>query len=297
MSGRHRVFGVNPDVAAVARPSGEGVAFVKGHGTENDFVLLPDPDGTLVITPTQVRALCDRRAGIGADGVIRVARAIPGDTAVVGTADFVMDYRNADGSLAEMCGNGARLFARYLVDAEWAPAGRVVFATRGGIRTADVPVAGDVTIAMGPVRVGERSLSTVGRIEIAGVTVDVGNPHLVCLTGIDLATLDLCTQPSYDPAVFPDGVNIEFVTVLGPDRVAMRVHERGVGETRSCGTGTVAVAAVYLASTGRAAGTVAVGVPGGAVSVTIAVDESTLTGPAVMVAAGSIDQDFWDRHR
>ena len=91
-------------------------------------------------------------------------------------------------------------------------------------------------------------------------------------------------------------MNIEFVTVLGPDRVAMRVHERGVGETRSCGTGTVAVAAAYLASTGRSTGTVAVNVPGGAVSVTISAGDSTLTGPAVVVAAGTIDQEFWARH-
>ena len=283
---------MNPDVATEAGPLAVGVPFVKGHGTENDFVLLPDPDGTLVLTPGRVRAVCDRHAGLGADGVIRVARAAP-DIA----AGFVMDYRNADGSLAEMCGNGARLFARYLVDAGWAQAGHVVFATRGGIRTAEVPVAGDVTIEMGPARLGGRSSTRVGQHEITGVAVDVGNPHLVCLTDLELSTLDLCTQPTFDAGVFPDGVNIEFVTVVGQDRVAMRVHERGVGETRSCGTGTVAVAAAYLASTGRSTGTVAVGVPGGAVSVTIFADDSTLTGPAVVVAAGTIDRDFWERHQ
>jgi diaminopimelate epimerase len=114
---------------------------------------------------------------------------------------------------------------------------------------------------------------------------------------MDLSGLDLSTQPGFDPAVFPDGVNIEFVSVLGPDRVAMRVHERGVGETRSCGTGTVAVAAAYLAATGRRTGTVQVGVPGGVVQVSIAADDSTLTGPAVVVASGAIDREFWERHR
>ena len=104
------------------------LAFVKGHGTENDFVLLPDPEGTLELTAELARALCDRHAGIGADGVIRVARDDAGR--------FVMDYRNADGSLAEMCGNGARVFARYLVDAGWASPGRIDFVTRGGLRTA-----------------------------------------------------------------------------------------------------------------------------------------------------------------
>jgi diaminopimelate epimerase len=286
------VIGVNATADEDARRPADGVPFVKGHGTENDFVLLPDPDGTLVVTPGQVRALCDRHAGLGADGVIRVAPAVSG-----GAAGFVMDYRNADGSLAEMCGTGARLFARYLVDAGWAPAGQVVFETRGGIRTADVPADGDVTIEMGPARLGSRSSTKVGEHEIAGVAVDVGNPHLVCLTDLELSTLNLCTQPGYDAEVFPEGVNIEFVTVLGPDRVAMRVHERGVGETRSCGTGTVAVAAAYLASTGRSTGTVAVGVPGGAVSVTVTADDSTLTGPAVVVAAGTIERGFWVRHR
>ncbi len=282
------------DVSSTEVPStsGGGVPFVKGHGTENDFILLPDPDDILVVTPGQVRALCERHAGLGADGVIRVAPAAPG-----GAAGFVMDYRNADGSLAEMCGNGARLFARYLVDAGWIPAGQVVFSTRGGIRTADVPVAGDVTVEMGPARLGALSSTRVGGNEIAGVAVDVGNPHLVCLTDMELSSLDLCRGPTFDPDVFPEGVNIEFVTVLGPDRVAMRVHERGVGETRSCGTGTVAVAAAYLASTGRSTGRVAVGVPGGAVRVTITADDSTLTGPAVVVAAGTIDQAFWERHR
>ena len=208
-----------------------------------------------------------------------------------------MDYRNADGSFAQMCGNGARLFARFLVDAGWVPPGRLVFDTRGGTRAADVPWTGDVTIEMGPARPGVTSSAHLKGVEIAGVSVDVGNPHLVCRIDVELSTLDLSSHPGFDPAVFPDGVNIEFVTVLGPDRVAMRVHERGVGETRSCGTGTVAVAAAYLASTGRSAGTVTVEVLGGSVRVTVTGDDSTLTGPAVLVASGTIDRDFWERHR
>lgn len=269
-----------------------GVAFVKGHGTENDFVLLPDPDGTLEISASQVRAICDPHAGLGADGIIRVAPAPAGSESA-----FVMDYRNADGSLAQMCGNGARVFARYLVDAGWAAPGRLVFDTRGGVRTAQVPESGDVTINMGHPRLGTRSSARVGDREFAGVAVDVGNPHLVCLTDVDLSALDLTQQPAFDPAAFPEGVNIEFVTVLGPDEVTMRVHERGVGETRSCGTGTVAVAAAYLASDGRAVGTVTVGVPGGSVVVSISDDDSTLTGPAVLVASGHLDPGFWDDHR
>jgi diaminopimelate epimerase len=278
------------DVGSERLPT--GIAFLKGHGTENDFVLLPDPDGTLVISASQVRALCDRHAGIGGDGVIRIAPA-----AADSPAEYFMDYRNADGSLAEMCGNGARLFARFLVDAGWVPPGRLVFDTRGGTRVADVGPEGDVTVGMGPARLGGETSTRISERAFSGVAVDVGNPHLVCLADIDLATLDLGAQPWFDPTVFPDGVNIEVATQVGPDRVAMRVHERGVGETRSCGTGTVAVAAAYLSSTGRTSGSVVVDVLGGSVRVDVSADGCTLAGPAVVVAAGRIDDVFWESHR
>jgi len=269
-----------------------GVPFVKGHGTENDFILLPDPDGTLGVTAGQVRAVCDRHAGLGADGIIRVAPAPPGSEAA-----FVMDYRNADGSFAQMCGNGARVFARFLVDDGWAPPGRLLFSTRGGLRTADVPTDGDVTIGMGPATVGNASTARIGDLQIAGVAVDVGNPHLACLTDIDLVGVDLSVPPWYEKSDFPEGVNIEIITAIGPDHIRMRVHERGVGETRSCGTGTVAAAAAYLRANHRSTGTVMVSVPGGAVTVSITDDDSTLTGPAVLVASGTIDGAFWERHR
>ena len=266
--------------------------FLKGHGTENDFILLPDLGDELDLTENRVRALCDRHAGLGADGVIRLVPAAAGE--------YFMDYRNADGSVAEMCGNGARLFARYLVDAGWAPAGRIPFGTRGGARVAHVPTSGDVSIEMGQVTLGGPSRAALGDVEFKGVAVDVGNPHLVCLDLPDeevLAALDLTRPPEFDPEVFPHGVNVEFVTPLGPEAVAMRVHERGVGETRSCGTGTVAVAAAFLAAAGRLDGRVDVQVPGGRVVVDIAPDASVLTGPAVIIAEGRVDQRFWDVHR
>ncbi|WP_420124730.1 diaminopimelate epimerase [Nakamurella sp.] len=269
--------------------------FLKGHGTENDFVLLPDPDDVLDLTPGRVRALCNRRAGLGADGVIRVVPVRDG-----GAERFFMDYYNADGSVAEMCGNGARLFARYLVEAGWAEPGSIVFRTRGGTRVARLGRVGDVSIEMGPAVVGVHSRALLGDREFAGVAVDVGNPHLVCAGVADesaLVALDLTRQPGFDPGVFPDGVNVEFVTALGAEEVSMRVHERGVGETRSCGTGTVAVAAAHLAAAGREAGRVAVRVPGGRVVVDIAADGSTLTGPAVLVARGHLEADFWAAHR
>ena len=269
-----------------------GVPFVKGHGTENDFLLLPDPADALRPTAALVRALCDRRAGLGADGIIRIAPAAAGDP-----VPFVMDYRNADGSVAQMCGNGARVFARYLVHAGWASPGRIDFHTRGGVRTADVPAAGDVTIAMGPAAVGERTAAWLGGDEFPAVAVDVGNPHAVCFTDLPLDGLDLGPPPRVDPAVFPEGVNVEFVTVIGEDHLRMRVHERGVGETRSCGTGTVAVAAAWRAARGGVSrGAVRVDVPGGSVRVVVA-DDCLLTGPAVLVASGVLDPAFWNAAR
>jgi len=268
-----------------------GIPFLKGHGTENDFVLLPDLAGTLQITPGQVRALCDRHGGLGADGIIRIA---PGDDGA-----YFMDYRNADGSVAEMCGNGARLFARYLFTSGLESVGTFEFQTRGGMRTAQMRGdVGDVSIGMGPVRVGAPAVAVVGGVGFAGLAVDVGNPHLVCVTDSNLSELDLTRAPDVDSERFPAGVNVEFVNVHGPVAVRMRVHERGVGETRSCGTGTVAAAAVYLHSIrpdehGDLDGTVTVQVPGGSVRVDITAGSATLTGPAVIVATGIIDADFW----
>lgn len=282
----------NLAAVSVTSPAAAGLAFVKGHGTENDFILVPDANDAIAVTPEQVRAVCDRHAGLGADGVIRIA---PDNTE--SRAEFVMDYRNADGSLAQMCGNGARVFARFLVDEGWVAPGRVHFRTRGGLRMADVPERGDVTIWMGPATVGSPSQTTVSGRPLTGVAVDVGNPHLACLTEIDLADLDLSRAPTVDDDLFPEGVNVEFVTVVGVDHVRMRVHERGVGETRSCGTGTVAAAAAYLSSVGRSTGTVTVEVPGGRVSVAVDPGEALLTGPVVLVARGVIDPAFWQSAR
>jgi diaminopimelate epimerase len=205
-----------------------------------------------------------------------------------------MDYRNADGSLAEMCGNGARVFARYLVAAGLVAPGRHGVATRGGVRQVDVPAAGDVSVGMGPVTVGGPGTAELGGRRFTGTTVSVGNPHLVCVTTIPVAGLDVAAPPVLAPAAFPAGVNVEVVNVLpaAPDgfdlHVRMRVHERGSGETRSCGTGAVAVAAVALRSVGRAAGRVVVDVPGGRLAVTVG-DDAVLSGPAVLVAAGELD--------
>lgn len=270
-----------------------GVAFLKGHGTENDFVLLPDPDGALELTGPRVRALCDRHRGLGADGVLRVVR-----TAALGEpggpdAEWFMDYRNADGSIAEMCGNGVRVFARYLADAGLVSSREFVVGSRGGPKPVRIGADGAVTVEMGRVLVGGASVATLGARRFSGLAVDVGNPHLACVTDADLDALDLTGAPGFDPSVFPHGVNVEFVGPVRDGAVRMRVFERGVGETRSCGTGTVAATAAALRSTGRTEGELEVRVPGGRVRVSITGEGATLTGPAVLLARGELTAEWW----
>jgi diaminopimelate epimerase len=275
--------------------------FVKGHGTENDFVLLPDPDGAIELTPRLVAALCDRRAGIGADGVLRVVRAKasgdPAGESRAGTAEWFMDYRNADGSLAEMCGNGIRVYARYLIDAGLAAPGEWPVATRAGLRMVTAGSTGEVSVDMGPpAMIGVGVAGVAGRT-YAGLRVSLGNPHLACVIDEPVAGLDLSRRPEVDPVVFPDGVNVEFVQLAGANSLTMRVHERGSGETRSCGTGAVAAAAAAAVETTGApeptgapvpAGEWTVAVPGGTVTVTFDGVTSHLSGPAVLVAEGEI---------
>ncbi|HWM03994.1 MAG TPA: diaminopimelate epimerase [Actinophytocola sp.] len=274
-----------------------GIPFVKGHGTQNDFVLLPDVDAELDLTPARVRALCDRRAGLGADGVLRVvrAKAIEDRPSDVDDELWFMDYRNGDGSVAEMCGNGMRLFARYLVDAGLVAGGEFAVGSRGGTRGVAVDRDGEVSVEMGRARVLGTSTSRVAGTSRAGVVVDVGNPHLVSAVSsrAELDALDLDRPPAFDPAVFPDGVNLEYVLVEAPGAVRMRVHERGVGETRSCGTGAVAAVAGVLHDDGLTGGSATVSVPGGQVRVTVAENGCTLTGPATYVARGELDPAWW----
>jgi diaminopimelate epimerase len=275
------------------------VQFSKGHGTENDFVVLPDPDGALDLTPSRVAALCDRRGGLGADGVLRVVRweALEEGPVPDPDVEWFMDYRNADGSVAEMCGNGVRVYARYLEHRGWLPEGPVRLGTRGGVRGVEVGFD-NVSVDMGRARVGEATTASIDGHAFPGVAVDVGNPHLACVTDAVIGALDLTRPPGHDPALFPHGVNVEFVSPIrddaGGDEVEMRVHERGVGETRSCGTGTVAAVVAALRHAGRETGTVAVRTPGGRLGVTVDETTCTLHGPAVLLAHGEIDRDWWD---
>jgi diaminopimelate epimerase len=264
--------------------------FVKGHGTQNDFVILPDPDGGLDLPPELVAAICDRRAGVGGDGVLRVvpAKLCPEVAGQADEAEWFMDYRNADGSVAEMCGNGVRVFARYLVETGLAAPGEFGVATRAGVRRVRLAATGDVTVDMGRPRVFGDSAATVAGRQYAGVCVDVGNPHLACLIDDPVAGLDLTRPPAFDAAVFPEGVNVELLNPAGERRVAMRVYERGSGETRSCGTGTVAAAVAAARAAGETTGAWTIQVPGGEVRVTLDETTSFLTGPAVLVAEGEL---------
>ncbi len=274
----------------------EALEFAKGHGTGNDFVIVPDPDGQREVTPHLVAALCDRRHGIGGDGLLRVVRVDAAGLPPQGDAEWFMDYRNADGSVAEMCGNGVRVFARYLVDSGLARP-ELAIATRSGVVTASVtPEAVSVTLDA-PRLVGSAAARLDG-LELSGTAVDCGNPHLVCPlpAGLDLAGLDLTHPPAVDPGRFPHGVNVE-LTSPGPDpgTVRMRVYERGVGETRSCGSGACAVAAVTLATGGRDSGVVTVETVGGPLTVSLADGRAVLTGPAVLVARGTVMLDALGR--
>ncbi|TNL99225.1 diaminopimelate epimerase [Corynebacterium tapiri] len=267
--------------------------FAKGHGTENDFVIIPDEHGEIDLSPDTVAFLCDRRAGIGGDGLLRVVRAKHVD-AECDPELWFMDYRNADGSIAEMCGNGVRVFAHWLAVEEGLQ-GSFRIGTRAGEREVTVHSATEseasVTVGMGAAEVTGVSTALIGSHHFAGLGVDVGNPHLACvvpgMTASDLEALEL-VAPEFDPEFFPAGVNVEVLTPLEDGRVHMRVWERGVGETRSCGTGTVAAARAALADAGQATGSVTVVVPGGEVQVTIEDENCTLTGPSRIVARGHL---------
>jgi diaminopimelate epimerase len=280
------------------------VPFLKGHGTENDFVILPDPDGLLELSAETVARLCDRRAGIGGDGLLRVVRSAshPEAPAMAADAEWFMDYRNSDGSVAEMCGNGVRVFVRFLERAGLAKAGEVAVATRAGVRRTRLAEDGSgVTVAMGPALFPEGTVNVrVGGRSWDAVHVDMGNPHAVAFVGELADAGRLLEAPSVEPAAaYPTGTNVEFVVDRGPRHVAMRVHERGSGETRSCGTGACAVMVAAARRDGLdpvADGedaTYTVDVPGGTLVITERADgEIEMTGPAVIVAEGTLDAEW-----
>ncbi|WP_194408891.1 diaminopimelate epimerase [Microbacterium cremeum] len=283
------------------------IAFTKGHGTGNDFVIVPDPDGQLDLSDDQVAVLCDRRFGIGGDGILRVVRSSAideGAAAAASGAEWFMDYRNADGSKAEMCGNGTRVFVRYLIEVGWATwdDGPVAIGTRAGVKTLTRSDRG-FEVDLGPFHVDDADVlvrTRGGGAPRPGIGVDVGNPHVVVALPDEreLEGLDLAAQPQMHP-VPPHGANIEFVVPADPlvregvGSIRMRVFERGVGETLSCGTGVAAAAIAVRHWAGPAAPDHwVVDVPGGTLGVRMPeVDGENhvlLSGPATLVYSGEV---------
>ena len=284
------------------------IAFTKGHGTGNDFVIVSDPDGALQLSDDQVAALCDRRFGIGGDGILRVVRASAldeGAGAAAAGAEWFMDYRNADGSIAEMCGNGVRVFVRFLVDSGLAdlPAGTYLdVGTRAGVKRVTRTDDGfEVDLGVwraerDDVLVRARGLS----VARPGQGIDVGNPHVVVAlpSREELDALDLTVHPILDPEP-RGGANIEFVVPANPlvqggvGVITMRVFERGVGETLSCGTGVAAAAlAVRLWAGAGAPDRWRVEVPGGVLGARVRAEADgehvLLSGPATLVFSGEV---------
>jgi len=307
-------------LSASGLPSGlAGLAFAKGHGTGNDFVLVADPDGLRDYDAGEVAAVCDRHNGIGADGFIRAVRSehLPEGQALLQTnpdAEWFMDYRNGDGSVSEMCGNGVRVFVHFLLEeglAQLAEGQALPIGTRAGLKTVTRTENG-YAVDMGPWEfifpdhAAAKAMDTVvdaGGLEVPrpGLSVSMGNPHtVVALAELsELAATDLNTAPSVEP-VPEDGTNVEFVVpaeplvVDGVGQLTMRVHERGVGETQSCGTGACAAAAATRFWAGAAApNSWSVAVPGGVLGIRFLTgpegrEHVELSGPAVLVARGTL---------
>ncbi|HXY71046.1 MAG TPA: diaminopimelate epimerase [Actinomycetota bacterium] len=285
----------------------------KYHGTGNDFVFVEDLDGRLDIPPSFVAAVCDRHRGVGGDGLIRVVR---GDARGGDGADFFMDYVNAEGAPAEMCGNGIRCLAVFAYERDLTAKTRLAVDTRAGLKLLELDVADgrvrSVTVDMGPPVLARAEIPMGGGdpaatvnaepLEAAGRTwtmsaVSMGNPHCVLFLGDDdLGSIDVAGIGSEIEhlRLFPNRTNVEFVEVLDPSRIRMRVWERGVGETLACGTGACAalVASAVAGRTGRAA---EVEVPGGRLQVDWREDGHVfLTGPATFVFDADLS-DEWAR--
>ena len=284
--------------------------FTKGHGTGNDFVLFADPDGQIDLSQAQLAVLADRHFGVGGDGVIRAvrSRSLPEGAAALAeddAAEWFMDYHNADGSPSEMCGNGIRVFARYLVDnglAELGPGETMVIGTRGGVRDVQGNRSG-YQVDLGRWSLdGSEPLVRAKNLQVArpGLGINVGNPHVVVALASEeeLDSADLSFIPILDPEA-PEGANVEFVVPMDPlvtdgvGHIRMRVHERGSGETLSCGTGAAAAALAtrYWAGAG-APNQWRVEVPGGTLGVRMFATEDgehvALSGPAELVFEGDL---------
>lgn len=287
--------------------------FTKGHGTGNDFVLVLDADAELKLSQKQIAKICDRNFGVGADGLIRVVRTKNSPEVShllkdAPEAEWFMDYYNADGTTAEMCGNGSRVFARFLIEKSLVSledSQTLSIATRAGVKDLQRNMAG-FAVDMGRWKLDESEvLVRASHLDVArpGLSISIGNPHVVvALADADeLKELNLQQAPQLQPQ--PEaGANVEFVVPEEPmikngvGYISMRVFERGVGETLSCGTGicAAALATRYWAGAG-APNTWQVTVAGGTLGVRMFATEDGehvgLSGAAVLSFEGKIDLD------
>ena len=262
----------------------------KHHGLENDFLVLLDLPGATVVTTDLARALCNRRTGIGADGLLHARQG-------TGAADLDLTVWNADGSVAETSGNGLRCLAQAAVDGQVAGS-EMRIQTGGEIRSLTVepesaPGLRAVSVSMGVPQVSDAAPAAFRALQPAGASraarVDTGNPHLVVVVS-DLEVLQGTFMERQAAEVAGEPLNLEAIRLDG-DSIRMRVWERGVGETRACGSGAVAVAAATR-SWGMTGDETEVVMPGGAVTVTHAADGSTvLKGPAKFIGRIQVDSD------
>lgn len=293
--------------------------YAKGHGTGNDFVMVADPEDLQQISAEQVAAICNRHTGVGGDGLIRAvpSKYLPEGREILETqpmAEWFMDYRNADGSLSEMCGNGVRVFVHFLVSEKLVdlPLGaKLYIGTRGGLKSVS-RVSEGYAVDMGPWEFIFPQLASTNGLDTVvqtrglensrgAVSVTMGNPHTITAVASakELLGIDLSIDPQVDPLP-PHGTNIEYVLPAEPliadgrGSLKMRVHERGVGETLSCGTGACAAAvATRHWANASSTSTWSVEVPGGILGVEFipGVDgheNVILSGPAVLVSRGRI---------
>jgi diaminopimelate epimerase len=267
------------------------VEFVKAHGTGNDFVVVEDLADRHRLTPELVRVICDRHFGIGADGLIRIA---PGTR-----APFFMDYRNADGSLAEMCGNGVRVVGKYLGDRGYV-AGSFDLETRAGVKHLELHADDSgcidrVTVDMGAPRLdGEQRTLEVDGQTVTATCLSMGNPHaVVFVDDVDKAPVtSLGPKLETHPAFLPAKTNVEFAQVVDRAVVRQRTWERGVGETLACGTGACAVA-VAAQVRGLAGHPLTIELRGGRLELDWAPGGTVrMTGPAREVAHGTLTDDL-----
>jgi len=284
--------------------------FTKGHGTGNDFVLFADPEGAIDLSAAQMAAIADRHFGVGGDGILRAVRSahIPEGAEALAeddSAEWFMDYHNSDGSVSEMCGNGIRVFTRFLLDnglVELGHGDTLAIGTRGGVRDVQRNLSGfQVDLGRWALDGGE-PLVRAKNLDVArpGLGINVGNPHVVVALASEdeLDAADLTYIPQLDPE--PEaGANVEFVVPADPmvrdgvGYIRMRVHERGSGETLSCGTGAAAAALATRHWAGAGAPNQwKVEVPGGTVGVRMFPTEDgehvALSGPAELVYSGEL---------